>query len=390
MNYVPSSIEIPGSSVGPGSGTGGLGRVKIPTVMFGPRDRLRAPLDGSGVPRGEYTRKEKPSNTSVVAEYVVNNETAQYLIEGQLFFIKRRLANMKVGRDSVSSYSLVSIGELNVLLWNSWQWVRSQNTVGNAEAQQFLALLSEFNEEQIITAYMRKEYPDYGRAFEQEYKASDDKITETAAKNSQDTRLDQLLALFKKDERYMHCAAPQLILDLFNFGGVTRNPSNSITLDNYASLGSTTHSLVMNTTASHLCEVHDVFTPKCEMGINSKLFMHLHRRPMIESGSSASGAGSNPKISAAALARFTAFVVEPLCCWSSTRPSIAHCYRDPAGVVQNGLLQEIGTVIHYKSHEDSQVNQQFASGVTPSLDLEQVKRATARLGKITIVLHKLK
>lgn len=374
MNYIPSGIDVPGSSVGPRDGN--LGRVKIPTVMFGPRDRLRAPLDGSGVPRGEYTRKEKPSNTSVVAEYVVNNETAQYLIEGQLFFIKRRLANMKVGRDSVASYSLVSIGELNVMLWNSWQWVRSQLTQGSPEANRFLTLLGKYNEEQIVTAHLRKTNPNYGRSIDQDYKEKNAQGQLVDQAPESNAELDGLLKLFEKDERYMHCAAPQLILELFNFGGVTRNPSNSITLDNYASLGSTTHSLVMNTTSSHLCEVHDVFTPKCEMGINSKLFIHIHRRPMIDDSK--------------AHARFTAFVVEPLCVWSSNRPSIAHDYRDPAGVIQNGLLIEIGTVIQYKSHEDSQVNQQFASGVTPSLDLEQVKRATARLGKITIALNKLK
>jgi hypothetical protein len=372
MNYVPSGIDIPGSMVGPRDGS--LGRVKVPTVMFGPRDQLRAPLDGSGLPRGERTRNQKPSNTSVVAEYVVNNETAQYLIEGQLFYIKRRLANMKVGRDSVASYSLVSIGELNVMLWNSWQWVRSQEKQGSKEAKRFLTLLALFNEEQIVTAYMRNEYPNHGQAISYGYDATTDNNTAT---DVQDPRLGELLALFKKDERYMHCTAPQLILDLFNFGGVTRNPSNSITLDSYASLGSTTHSLVMNTTSSHLCEVHDVFTPKCEMGIGSKLFLHMHRRPPL-----GGDAKERPN--------FTAFVIEPLCCWSTTRPSIAHCYRDPSNVLQNGLLVEIGSVIQYKSHEDSQVNQQFASGVTPSMDLEQIKRATARLGKITIALNKLK
>lgn len=371
MNYIPAGIDIPGTSITPTGG--GLGRVKVPTVKFGPTDRIRMPTDGSGLPRGERNRNQKPSNTSVVVDYVVNNETAQMLIEGQLFFIKRRLANMKVGRKSVASSSLVSIGELNMMLWNSWQGIRSKALSGDAQANEFLRLLEKFNEDQIITAFMLDLNEDYGRSYVQGTVAAGVKI-ETA--DPQDSELKKLLEFFKKDEKYMHCATPQLILELFNFGGVTKNPSNSITLDNYASLGSTTHQLVMNTTSSHLCEVHDVFTPKCEMGINSKLFIHIHRRPPLEEGTRYN--------------KFTAFVAEPLCCWSTTRPSIINSYRDPAGVMQNGLLTELGTVIQYKSHEDSQVNQQFASGVTPSLDLEQIKRATARLGKITIALNKLK
>ncbi len=66
------------------------------------------------------------------------------------------------------------------------------------------------------------------------------------------------------------------------------------------------------------------------------------------------------------------------------------CYRDGTGVACSGIAEEIGTVLHNKDRDDYETTMRRASGVDRSADLEQIKRAVANTGKITLDLQHLR
>lgn len=124
--------------------------------------------------------------------------------------------------------------------------------------------------------------------------------------------------------------------------------------------------------------MHDIFPQAAEMGTGTDLYLHIHRRRVAAPSEKFQGYS------------FGAFVVEPVACFSQTRPVTANSYRDMAGVTQSGFLIEVGKVHINASRQDSHLTQRVASGVDPSSDLAQVRAATARLDKIVVNLMKLK
>jgi hypothetical protein len=331
-----------------------------PTVSFGQSGILPLGLDSNGLPRGTYNQMEMPSNTFVQVTYMVTrwaNGSEAHILPGMLFFLQRVPTDVKLGKKTMHCNTIVTIGHLNQILYNAWMNVTQKLVRNDPKARQFFRLMRMYGEREL--------------SFAAQCVQSNDTL-------GLESDLLQLLEMCREEEAYALCASPAMIMDRYNFGGVVYNRSNDVTMDGVASLDSLEYIYGLNTISSHLAEVHDIFPQAAEMGVGSDLYLHIRRRPVAAPPADMEGYS------------FGSFVIEPIACFSQTRPVTANSYRDMAGRTQSGFLLELGKVHMNGSRQDSLETQRIASGVAPSVDLKLVRAATARLDKITINLLKLK
>jgi hypothetical protein len=310
---------------------------------------------------GPDDQVELPSNTFVSNPLIVNSlkdGAENSIISGQLFFFWGKGLNVQISQKrKIPSHTVVTLPHLNKMLFECWQKVQNAYIRNDTNAQKFMKILDTYSEQTICTYMHFKDYPN-------------DKPKENGnVDNFENEDLNFLYKLCQKDSTYSLCLCPQMILREFRFGGVTFNRQSGFEKQMHASADSK-GLLILNTISSHLAEVHNVFGPNDQIEMNAGLFIHLYRKKM-----------NDPNV-------LGNFVAEPIACARYTRPAILNTYRDGSGRSCSGILLEIGSIHINEERSDSEATKQKASGFLPSTDLDEAKRATARLSKITInLLH---
>lgn len=270
-----------------------------PGVSFGRSGILPISLQSNGSPSGTFNQVEMPSNTFVQAAYAVKkwtNGTDAHILPGMFFFLKREQSDVKVGhKKTVPTVSIVTLGHMNQILYLAWQTLMQKITRGEQEALEFFRLMEKYGEREIShfaavhegsTQNPRKQPPETAK----DRDPAKTLVLQNFLKEAQqqdaesDRELQRLLDIINRNgnELYAFCAGPAFIMARFNFGGVTYNRTNDVTLDGVASLESLQYVFGLNTISSHLAEVHDIFPQLAEMGVCSDLFLHLHRRPVAQ------------------------------------------------------------------------------------------------------------
>lgn len=352
----------------------GINGVDLSGVNFLPGVVPNVRLNGKGLPLASQVNTEMPSNTFYSASYVVNklkNGSENTLIPSMLVFTERKETELKLGaKESVPTHTLISIGELNYILWNAYTRVMASSRDRDPKALGFLRAMRYIPEDK-LSRYASLMSDPSGKRDQIEMMRRDVETPGAAQgpAGNDDDMLHELYTMCMQNSDFALVACPQMIMNRFSFAGVVRNRSDNEMLDTQRMR---TAALVINTVNSHLTEIHDVFLPTREMHVGARLFLHYTRRVLPQGV-------ADPDIMEY---NYGPFVVVPLCSYNQGRPPVLGSYRDMAGVRRTGLLHEIGTIRHMKSRDDSVITQNIAAGIDPSLDMEQVKRATVRLATV--------
>lgn len=253
-----------------------------PGVSFGRSGILPISLQSNGSPSGTFNQVEMPSNTFVQVTYAVKkwtNGTDAHILPGMFFFIKREVAEIKLGgKRTMPCVNIVTLGHMNQILYLAWQTLMQKITKGDREADKFFKLLQKYGEREI--AHFAA---DRAGAYDREPQKKTT-TTKSLFDGTAEGELQELLDIISRtgNEMYAFCAGPTFIMDRFNFGGVTYNRTNDVTLDGVASLDSLQYVFGLNTISSHLADVHDIFPQLAEMGVGTDLYFHLHRRKVAQ------------------------------------------------------------------------------------------------------------
>lgn len=217
-----------------------------PTVSFGQSGILPLSLDRNGLPQGTFNQMEMPSNTFVQVTYMVRrwkNGADAHILPGMLFFLRRDPAELKVGTRTIYCADIVTLGHLNQILTNAWLTFSQRLSRNDPTATRFLALMKIYGERELSHFAATKDDP-HTRFDLIVYKAPDkykNPVVDEAQSRANPSykELQELLDICTGDEMYALCASPAMILNRMNFGGVTYNRTNDVTLDGVASLGKT-------------------------------------------------------------------------------------------------------------------------------------------------------
>lgn len=251
-----------------------------PGVSFGRSGILPISLQSNGSPSGTFNQVEMPSNTFVQVTYAVKkwtNGTDAHILPGMFFFIKREVAEIKLGgKRTMPCVSIVTLGHMNQILYLAWQTLMQKVRKGDQDAVKFFKHLQNYGEREIAHFAAAQ-----AGAYDREGKGPGEKPLFDQKTTSD---LQELLDIINRtgNEMYAFCAGPTFIMDRFNFGGVTYNRTNDVTLDGVASLDSLQYVFGLNTISSHLADVHDIFPQLAEMGVGTDLYFHLHRRRVAQ------------------------------------------------------------------------------------------------------------
>lgn len=377
---IQADISADRSVVGP-TGRSSNTNVSVPHVSLGAGRNIAGLLnidDLRGNSKG-YRGKQLPSNTFMQCTYMVtafdkkHAASANNLTAGQLYFIAKTTKDMKVNRRNFLLNTVVSIGYLNQILYQAWNNVLMKYRARNGKAIRFMQLLGAVSEDAYVHYYKMQQnlaassIPDIEQVDRSANKSAFD--DNDGASNN----LKELYKLCQEHQDYRLSTCPQAVLDEFKFGGVVLNYTTDSSMSGPVAFDHTDCYQVLNGIISGVAEVHDVFTPSTEMCVGSRLFLHVRRR---QTGDSALPYG--------------AFVVDPVCMSTLSKPKTAYAYRDLHGVLNSGLLEEIGQVHYQKDRMDSVLTQHRASGVEPTLDFDTIRKNTVQLAKITVALAKRK
>ena len=216
-----------------------------PTVSFNQSGILPLSLDRNGLPQGTFNQMEMPSNTFVQVTYMVRrwkNGADAHILPGMLFFLRRDPAELKVGTRTIYCADIVTLGHLNQILTNAWLTFSQRLSRNDPTADRFFALMKNYGERELSHFAATKDDP-HTRFDTIEYMAQPDKYKNLVIDEARSTRnpsyseLQELLDICTGDEMYALCASPAMIMNRMNFGGVTYNRTNDVTLDGVASLG---------------------------------------------------------------------------------------------------------------------------------------------------------
>jgi hypothetical protein len=359
-----AGMTVPGYAMSvtqPGRAPVGSNRLRPPGVSFGPDTRFLSRLgqDGDGLPKGKKNNVELQSNTFIINSYPIKIGQEGHelqIIEGMFVFMLSGTTSLKMDGLHISMYTPVSLGQLNMLLDSAWAKFREEVARGNNNRAKRVNELMHIVPESTFNHYVAINSP-----------GAKVKMHPAFIDPGEHKEVEELYKLCKENSTYMLCVCPQAILHMFKFVGVVQNTSRNTTFDSYTQSSNNSIILSFGIIETGICEVHDVFTPTGEMQVGAKLWLHYRRR------------GYN-----------MGFVVVPIVSKMNEHPHATGCYRDGAQVACNGLLSEIGTVLHNKDRDDYETTMRKASGVDPSGDLEQIKRATANTAKIIVDLQHLR
>jgi len=325
-------------------GAPGFNGLNFPSIPFTPDSGVRTPPSSMAT-------VETPSNSFVSVQYTVNaldDGGEDCLSDGMLFFLDaQKDGSCRINNNVIKTKTLVSLGQLNHYLFKSWQRVQTAYHRNDINARRFLNALTYVSEDAFC-----------------KYKADRDRGKKV--EDDAEGTLKFLYDLCAERDDYAMCLCPQLIFGRFLFGGVIKvmdTPGRKPTISSIRHRAPR----IATTAASGLVDCYDIFTPNHEIGMNSKLFLHLTRRETHDGN-------------------LGSFVIVPFACLSTTRPCVTNAYRQLCGASSNGLLTFVGTMIQPKDRKDAVVTKENASGVTLTGGLDHNTRAVNSLTKIWINL----
>ncbi len=356
-------MTIPGYAMSvttPGRAPVGSGRLRPPGVSFGPETKFAPTFNvgRDGLPKGKKNNVELQSNTFIVNTFPVKigaERNELQIIEGMLLFLLTHTTTLKIDGLHVTMHTPLSLGQLNMYLDRAWDKFQSNIGMHDQDALRVQYLMKRVSED-TFNHYVACISP-----------GTSTPIHTAFFDVSQHGEVIELYNLCKKNDTYMLCMCPQAIIHFARFVGVVLNVGRDTTFDSH--VGATNNSIILpfGVIETGVAEVHDIFTPTVEMQVGAKLWIHYRRRR--------TGAG---------------FVAVPVCAKMKQHLNMFACYRDGTGVACSGIAEEIGTVLHNKDRDDYETTMRRASGVDRSADLEQIKRAVANTGKITLDLQHLR
>jgi len=142
------SGKIPMQGPGVPSVSFGPGMSSLPTMGVGKNGGL-----GRGLPRGEFNSNGLKSNTFDQASYIIHASKGgeeNHIIQGMLVYMLTEPSNLKLQSKTLTTYTPISIGQLNMILWQAHNNVLTNAMRGNLEAARVLDLLKRVSESELL------------------------------------------------------------------------------------------------------------------------------------------------------------------------------------------------------------------------------------------------